>query len=63
MSILCANSAADAAGHEIKPGITILSEPKLQPDTGKYTCLANFHGMLALITVTIKSQPAQEEAS
>lgn len=40
-------------GQEISPGITLLTAPRWSVLTGQWTALANYHGALALIAVTV----------
>lgn len=43
-------------GKEISPDVWVLTEPVLRPDLGdnKFVCLADYHGALALIEVSLR---------
>ena len=43
-------------GVEIKPGVFLIGEPTPRPDLGKTSlvCLADVHGMLCTVELTIK---------
>jgi hypothetical protein len=41
-------------GQEIEPGIILIGEPSPQLGTDKFRCLANVHGMLCLVELSIK---------
>jgi hypothetical protein len=42
-------------GMEIRPGVFLIGEPSPRPDIGKtaLVCLADYHGMLALVELSI----------
>jgi hypothetical protein len=40
-------------GFEVKPGVFLIGEPTLDAATGKYRCLANVAGCLAVVELRV----------